>query len=78
LRYDSRGYQWDLGLLTLPIPDWLLLGTAVIREIPESEETFRVEFTVDHPLWGRTFGYTGRFVLASTTGESAREVAACQ
>jgi hypothetical protein len=63
LRYDSLGYQWDLGPLSLRIPDWLLLGKAVIREIPESAEAFRVEFTIDHPLWGRTFGYAGRFVF---------------
>jgi hypothetical protein len=63
LRYDSRGYQWDLGPVTLRIPDWLLLGKAIIREIPESDEAFRVEFTVDHPIWGRTFGYAGRFVF---------------
>jgi hypothetical protein len=62
LRYDSRGYEWDLGLLTLPIPDWLLLGKAVIKEIPESAETFRVEFTIEHPIWGRTFGYAGKFI----------------
>lgn len=62
LRYDSRGYLWNLGLVRLPIPDWLLLGKAVIREIPESDVGFRVEFTVEHPLWGRTFGYAGRFI----------------
>jgi hypothetical protein len=62
LRYDSRGYVWNLGVVTLPIPDWLLLGRAVIREIPESDERLRVEFTIDHPLWGRTFGYRGRFI----------------
>ena len=30
LRFDSLGYQWDLGSLTLRIPDWALLGRAVI------------------------------------------------
>lgn len=73
LRYESRGYQWDLGPLTLKIPDWLLLGKAVIREIPESAEAFRVEFTIDHPLWGRTFGYAGRFVFRETTAEQSTE-----
>lgn len=66
LRYDSRGYVWDLGVVTLPIPDWLLLGRAVIREIAESDERLRVEFAIDHPLWGRTFGYSGRFVHLPT------------
>jgi len=61
LRYDSQGYQWDLGPLTLRIPDWLMLGKAVIRETPISEQAFQVSFEINHPLWGRTFGYSGRF-----------------
>lgn len=63
LRFDSQGYQWDLGPLTLRIPDWLLLGTAVIREMPISEQEFKVAFEINHPLWGRTFGYSGRFTF---------------
>lgn len=75
LRYDSRGYVWNLGRVRLPIPDWLLLGRAVIREIPESDERLRVEFTIDHPLWGRTFGYAGRFIHVPA-GEAVRQGAA--
>jgi hypothetical protein len=63
LRFDSRGYQWDLGPLTLRIPDWLLLGKAVIREIPVSEQALKVVFEINHPLWGHTFGYSGRFTF---------------
>jgi hypothetical protein len=73
LRYDSRGYQWNLGWFKLPIPDWLLLGKAVIREIPESNEAFRVEFTVVHPIWGETFGYAGRFISLSTAEDNPRQ-----
>ena len=76
LRYDSRGYLWNLGFVKVPIPDWLLLGRAVIREIPESDERFRVEFAVEHPLWGRTFGYAGKFVL-SPAEKSDREEREC-
>ncbi|MEJ2693884.1 MAG: DUF4166 domain-containing protein [Candidatus Thiodiazotropha sp.] len=61
LRYDSQGYQWKLGRLRLRIPDWLLLGKAVIKETPISEQAFRVDFEINHPLWGRTFEYTGEF-----------------
>jgi hypothetical protein len=61
LRYDSRGYQWKLGPMRLYIPDWLLLGKAVIRETPISEQAFRVDFEINHPLWGRTFEYSGEF-----------------
>lgn len=61
LRYDSRGYQWKLGPVRLHIPDWLLLGKAVIKETPISEQAFRVDFEIKHPLWGRTFEYSGEF-----------------
>lgn len=72
LRFDSLGYQWDLGSLTLRIPDWALLGRAVIRETPISEGSFRVDFEIDHPLWGRTFAYSGEFCFSSEDGvESA-------
>ncbi len=64
LRYDSQGYQWDLGPLTLRIPDWLLLGKAIIRETPISEQAFRITFEINHPLWGRTFAYSGQFVFS--------------
>lgn len=64
LRFDSQGYQWVLGPLTLRIPDWLLLGNAVIIETPLSERSFRVDFEINHPLWGRTFEYSGEFSLA--------------
>jgi hypothetical protein len=70
LRYDSRGYQWDLGPLQLRIPDWLLLGKAVIRETPLSEQEFEVAFEINHPLWGRTFGYSGRFVFRDPAPET--------
>jgi len=69
LRFDSRGYQWDLGPLTLRIPDWVLLGKAVIRETPISERSFRVDFEIDHPLWGRTFAYSGEFCFNSEGGD---------
>ncbi len=64
LRYDSQGCQWNLGPLTLRIPDWLLLGKAVIQEIPLSEQAFQVSFEIHHPLWGRTFGYWGQFTFS--------------
>lgn len=66
LRYDSRGYLWDLRIVRLYIPDWLLMGKAIIREIPIDDEGFKVEFEIDHPWWGRTFGYRGQFKLAAS------------
>jgi hypothetical protein len=69
LRFDSQGYQWDLGPLTLRIPDWVLLGKAVIKETPVCERSFRVDFAIDHPLWGRTFEYSGEFSFLAVEGQ---------
>ena len=69
LRYDSCGYRWRLGPLRLNIPDWLLLGTATIREIPTGGNTFKVEFDLNHPLWRRPFGYSGQFALCEFSND---------
>lgn len=65
LRYTSRGYLWKLGPVKLRIPDKLLLGDAVITERGIDENTVELDFTITHPLFGRTFTYSGRFELPS-------------
>lgn len=63
LRYTSNGYLWRLGPLKLRIPDWLLLGRAVIDEYGIDDNTIGLSFDIHHPLWGHTFAYCGRFAL---------------
>jgi hypothetical protein len=63
LCYESRGYLWHLGHFTLRIPDWLLLGYATIIEHGIDEKTIELEFSIHHPLFGRTFTYSGSFEL---------------
>ncbi len=63
LCYVSRGYLWRLGRLTLRLPDWLLLGKATIVERGIDEKTIELEFNIHHPLFGRTFTYSGSFEL---------------
>jgi hypothetical protein len=61
LVYTGQGHCWRLGRLLLGIPDWLLLGQATVVESAVSDREVRVDFELVHPLWGRTFGYRGRF-----------------
>lgn len=61
LVYTSRGYLWNPGPFRLPLPDWLFLGKAQIREAPVDSQRFQVEFSMRHPLLGETFGYSGEF-----------------
>ena len=64
LVFNSLGYLWQLGSLKLPIPSWLILGDARIVERPVSNQDFYIEFTMDHPILGRTFSYSGKFSIA--------------
>jgi hypothetical protein len=63
LCYTSLGYRWDLGPLKLHLPDWLLLGKATILERGLDERTIELSFDIHHPVFGRTFTYSGSFVL---------------
>ncbi len=63
LHYSSRGYLWNIGPLKLHIPDWLLLGKAEIIEHGIDDETIELDFIIRHPLFGKTFTYSGIFRL---------------
>lgn len=63
LIFTSRGYLWNLGWFSISIPDWLLLGQARIIEQAISDDDFRIDFDITHPLFGRTFGYRGTFSI---------------
>ena len=63
LVFTSAGYVWDIGLARLPIPTWLILGDSKITERAVSENEFYIDFNMVHPLFGRTFGYSGKFYI---------------
>ncbi len=66
LQMTSNGYLWNLGVITLPLPDWLFLGTAEISERPLADQRFQLDFTLQHPLWGQTYRYSGIFTDIGT------------
>ena len=61
LLYRSNGHYWQCGKINFRIPDWLLLGTASIREHAISETAFYLDFRIQHPVWGETYCYQGLF-----------------
>lgn len=63
LVFRSNGYVWNLGPWRLHLPDWLLLGRAEIVERADGEDALLLEFRVEHPWWGKTYDYGGRFVF---------------
>lgn len=63
LHFRSLGYVWKLGPITLSIPNWAILGDAEIIEKAISDKELFVDFNMIHPLFGRTFSYSGTFVI---------------
>ena len=64
LVYVIRRYVVRMPILrlTLRFPTWLSpFGGGRTKEIGETEDSFRVEFDMAHPIFGRTVAYTGRF-----------------
>ena len=63
LVYDVRKYVVRMRFLGLVVrfPTWLSpFGGGRTKEIGETEDSFRVEFEMTHPIFGRTVAYTGR------------------
>ena len=62
LVHDIRKYVVRMPLLGLILrfPTWLTpFGGGCTQEIGETEDSFRVEFEMTHPIFGRTVSYTG-------------------
>jgi hypothetical protein len=74
LVFTGRDHCWRIGTGLVGIPNWALLGDAVIVESAVSDAELRVDFEIVHPLFGRTFGYRGRFKLEA--GSAVAEVMA--
>jgi hypothetical protein len=61
LVFTGLQHCWKLGPFTIGIPNWALLGNAIIIESPLSENEVRLDFEIVHPWLGQTFAYRGRF-----------------
>ncbi len=59
LIFNSIGYVWQFGKVKIPIPAWAILGNAEITEKAISDDQFFIDFQIVHPLFGRTFAYSG-------------------
>lgn len=62
LIFNSIGYVWQLGKIKIPIPTWAILGNAEIIEKAISDDQFFIDFQIIHPLFGRTFAYSGVYI----------------
>lgn len=67
LIFTSIGYVWDVFGIKLPIPTWAILGDAEIIEKAISDNEFYIDFNMVHPLFGKTFSYSGVFSIVEIT-----------
>lgn len=68
LIYDIRSYVLRIPFLKLIVrfPTWLSpFGGGRTKEIGETDDGFRIEFEMTHPLLGRTLAYSGRCKIES-------------
>ncbi len=56
-----RGFGLSFGNNFVPLPLTWLLGAAYAEEIPQSNDSFRMEVSISHPLWGQHYRYYGEF-----------------
>ncbi len=63
LVFRGTCFRWDVSRISLPLPEWLMPGKAVIRESGISDTEFEMDFRMRHPMLGPTFTYSGRFAI---------------
>lgn len=63
LIFTASEHCWKIGARLLGIPNWVMLGDAIIVERAISANELRLDFDIVHPWFGRSFGYRGRFSL---------------
>lgn len=62
LYYYGKGILIKIGKLKLTIPEVLLLGNSSIIEEAIDETHFKMDFRLNHPLFGELFCYKGIFI----------------
>lgn len=63
LVFRSVGYIWKIGGIKISIPAWAILGDAEITEKSISDNQFFIDFHITHPLFGKTFAYSGIYSI---------------
>lgn len=64
VRMDHAGYIWQFGKYAIPLPFEFILGKGYATEEAISDDEFVMYFEILHPVFGKVFGYDGKFKLA--------------
>lgn len=63
LVFRDIGYIWRVRGYNIPIPGKWLMGKVYVEERPIDDKYFSMKMTLEHPLLGILFKYTGKFEL---------------
>lgn len=67
---QHKNYVWKIFHWLIPLPISLLLGKCHVEEKAISDDSFRMDMTITHPLFGKLFEYQGEFnLLDSAQGD---------
>ena len=61
LHYEGCNFVVKLGKWLIPVPEWLVLGHTTIIETALSDNEFKMDFKLRHPILGVIFRYSGKF-----------------
>ncbi len=63
IKLKHRGYVINLFGKYIPLPLEILLGKGYAEEWPLSDNDFAMCMTIDHPILGQIFSYSGEFTI---------------
>jgi hypothetical protein len=69
---EHGGYVWRIFNWLVPIPLSLLLGKCNVVETPLSDDSYKMEMTLEHGVWGTIYEYSGTFTGLTKKPQSLR------
>ncbi len=61
------GYYWRFGNRNVPLPLTWIIGACAASEDVLTDNTFKMQMTITHPIFGETYRYEGTFEIAEVS-----------
>ncbi len=65
VKLKHKGYVLCVLGIFIPIPLTFLMGEGYAEEVEVDDNTFDMSVSITHALWGKVYGYKGRFEVKS-------------
>ena len=65
VKLKHKGYVLCMFGIFIPIPLTFLMGEGYAEEVEVDDNTFDMSVSITHKLWGKIYGYKGRFEVKS-------------